>query len=434
MNTARDAAADARLAGTPAPLAYLPWLLSYPLRGHAPAVIVLLVGFLWIGTRTLLGIPMLGIAVIWSVLYLLAVIEDSARGRGSPPPLRADVVYLGGMRVLRALWLPTLLATAVWSLHAEGRIAAALLVVLLAALWLPSYFLVMATEDRLAAALNPLRLLRTLLVLGWPYLALSAGLSLLGAGWTLLAHWPLWAWAAAAAYGLVMAGHAIGYLAYHRAAALDLDVHVAEPGQVAREQAQSERLHALLERIETALRHYDAEAALRALESEPGGPADPLRFHEDVYVRLCQRGHAALIHAQGRRLITRLLNARRPGRALEVWESSLNRHSGFEPASTLELEALARHALAQGQYAVFERLLHRLEDRYGDDPVVLSLRLLQAQDCAERCGDESRARALLQPLLNCTQHPHHARVLALHRVLSRPPPVAAPAPPVRAPD
>lgn len=433
MKQPGDATADARLAGTPAPLVYLPWLLAYPLRGHAPAVIVLLVGFLWIGTRTLLGIPMLGIAAIWSVHYLLAVIEDSARGRGSPPPLRAEVVYLGGLRVLRAVWLPTLLATVAWNLNGEGRIAAALGVVLLAALWLPAYFLVMATADNLAAALNPLRALRTMLVLGWPYFALVTGLSLLGAGWTLLSHWPLWGWAAAAAYALVLGGHAIGYLAYHRAAALDLDVHVAEPGRQAREQAQAERLQTLLDRIEAAQLRYDGAAALSALEAEPGGPADPLRFHEDLYARLCQRGSAALIHAQGRRLITRLLNARRAARALEVWESSLNRHSGFEPASTLELEALARHALTSGQYTVFERLLERLETRYGDDPVVLTLRLLQAQDCAERCGDDTRARELLAPLLTQTQHPQYLRVLALQRALSRSaaPAIPAPPPPVR---
>lgn len=422
----RDDEADARLARTPQVLAYLPWILRYPLSGNCLGVIVMLslFGALSLKSSMVLppplpdtGLPLLVITSIWTLFYLMRVIECSAQGYATPPPMGADVVYLSPLLIFRILLLPALyLNAALWL--APQYPAAPSLFGALAALTVPVYWLILATEDDLAAALNPLRGIAVVLTLGWPYMLACGLLTLLVL--MLQTLWGSWATApliALAAYLLYASCHLLGYLAYHQHQRLGLQVAVRHPDEVAREREQKDRIDALLVRIENCLLNHDERGAAREIEAETGGPVSVRQSFEDLFTRLLSRGTPLLQHTAGRKLITALLAEQRKERALEVAETCLNKNAHFEPATVLELEQLARQALAGKYLQTFERLLHHLDERYPGDPFLITAQFLRAQARAEQQNDEAGALALLQPLLAHTRHPLHSRIAGYARAL-----------------
>lgn len=421
----RDDVADAHLARTSGVRAYLPWILRYPLSGHALPVVIMISLFIVLAMKSSailpmgipdMGLPLLVITLIWSLFYLLRVMEHSALGHATPPPMDGEVVYLNAGKTLSGLFLPLLVAMAVWSLRGDSR--AITLVLALAAYVMPAYLLILAVDKSLLSALNPLRQVQVIAALGAPYLwaclALSASVALLwmlaGALWQIL-------FVALTCYLLFAVAHLLGFLAYHRHARLGLDVAVRDPDLVAREQEQKDRLERLLVRVENCLQVQDKPGAAREILSEPGGPVSVRQFCEDLWQRILTIGHPLLIHSAGRKLISVLLAENRDERALDIAEVCLNKHSGFEPDSTLQLERLARQALKAKYYELFGRLLRDIEARYPGDPITVTAQFLQAQYHAEHRNDDVRARELLAPLLAQKNHSLHPRIAAYARAL-----------------
>lgn len=423
MRLPGEEVADARMARSSGLLNYAPWIAAYPLRGFALPVLLMITLFVTAGMRSdafgtglpLTGIPLLVITAIWSVHYLTLVIRDSARGHALPPALSAEVVFLsGGLR-------PLLLPVAVASLHhwlgsRHPPLAQALL--LASVFLLPAYLFILATEESLAAALNPLRWLQTVLQLGVPYAlsatALTVGVFSLG---KVSGLFSLSVLAFLAVYLAVAAAHLLGYVGFARRGRLGLHVEVRHPDEVAREREQADRLAALLVRIESCLQHRDEAGAAREIAAEPGGPVSVRVFFEALFDRLLGRGNVHLVHAAGARLITVLLAENRNARALEVAERCLDRHPQFEPQAPEQIERLAREALQSRYDALFERLVRNLEQRYPAHPLQVNWQLLRAQFLAERRGDEAAALLLLRPLLALDTHPLQPRIAALTRAL-----------------
>lgn len=425
MNLPGAAEADARMARSGGVIEYLPEILAYPLRGFALPVLLMITLFVTVGMRSNMilpdglpdtGIPLLAITAMWTIYYLQRVIQHSARGHALPPALAGDVVYLTGG--LKPLALPVLMAWGYFPLQAQRpELAQAFLA--LSFVLLPAYLFILATEEDLLAALNPLRWLEVILLMGWPYLAavtlLAIGVLAVNAiaglvGLSLLV--------AFTSYVAVACAHMLGYAGFRRHSSLGLHVEVRHPDAVAREREQARRLASLQTRIQGCLQRGDEDGAARAVTAEPGGPVNVRIFFEDLFQHLLVHGTFGLVHVCGRRLITVLLAENRGSRALEVAEQCLNKNSHFEPENPLQLETLAREALSARYYGLFERLLRNLDQRYPDNPVIVTTQLLRAQYLAEHRGDEAGALAALQPALAATSHPQHARIAAYARALT----------------
>lgn len=434
VHGASSAAADARMAATRSVWRYLPQVFAYPLRGYALPVLLLGTPIVWLILYTLEALLMqdargliralvtvAGAAIggTWLLAYTLRVIERSAAGHALPPPMSADTMFDGGLWFLRALPYPAVLASLYVALAPRAPVATQALLLLGGLLW-PAHALTLATDGRALAAVNPLRLLRVVYDSGALYALVCVTLA--GAGWLLMAQAAKLygiAFCALALYALIAVCHLLGYTAFRRHEALGLDVETQDPQRAALEREQAQRLEGVLARTEAELLRGDPQGALRELLAEPGGPANLRRFHEDLFARLLLRVNVPLALAQGQRLITYLLQDKRAAAALSVYETCIGKYSHFEPETPLQVEQLAQAALDGGYDTLFLRLLEKLERRYPGDAIEVSGGLMLARYWCERRSDDARARDILQPLLARTQHPMHARVVALARVLER---------------
>lgn len=416
----RDHAADDRMAGTPSLAAYLPRILLYPLQGFCLPVVIMIALFTAIGAQSLFGIPMLTITAIWAIHYLLQIVEHTAQGHATAPPLTGEAVFLGMQTVLQALLLPAL------GLFVAARLpaGASAAVLALTAFLFPAALFALAISRDWNAAANPLRWLGVIAGMGTAYLLPCA---LLAAGVLALRLTPpglgLALMAGLVSYLMFATAHLLGFVGYHRRERLGFEARVGDPGERRALEEQSARLEQLLAQVELALVDGQVEAAARAILREPGGPASVRGFFEDLFERLQRRRHPVLLHTAGRRLIGVLLAEKRAPRALEVYETCENLHPGFETEDAAQRVALAQQALEAGHHRLVDRLLADFAQRHPGDPALLPAGLVLARSFSAR-GDDARALAALEPLLSLATHPQHAqaRVLAgALRKLNRPP-------------
>ena len=412
----RHPEADARMARSRGLADYWPQLARYPLTGYCLPVILMLALLITLAMQSSMmlpggipdtGLPLLAISVIWIVFYLIRVIDHTTRGYATPPPMGSEALYLAG--AVKPLALPAMVSLSYFALAGTHKaLADALLAVALFVM--PAYLFIYATEERLAAALNPLRWLQVIAVMGAAYLLpcllLVAGALLLGrisstAGVALLVS--------LCCYGLFGTAHVLGYLGFKRQHALGLQVDVRDPDEVEREQKHASQLKELLRRIHDWQLDGGEASALRAIESHDGGPLDAIRFYEELFHALFMHGSPALIYATGRRLITLLLATRKPTRALDIAEGCLNSHWHFMPSNPTQLEALLRQALSLRFEDLYERLLSGAEaDQHRAEPAWAGVHFLRAQYQSETRRDDDGALQLLAPLRAMTQHPQHA--------------------------
>lgn len=378
MNPGEERQADRRLAGTPSLTAYWPDVLRYPLRGYAPWILLLAAPMVWqcvslmqvfmapvLDGRAVSFVRLLPALLITGVLllyYLLRIVEHSAEGHGLPPKLDGASLTSGWTVLLQVLLYPTLLLM----LCAKPEHAAVAEFITALGLWFwPAHFLILATERELPRALNPLRWLQVMLTLGREYFLLW--LALWGSVLLMRELGSRYYGAGVCAVGLYLIFalcHLIGYMAYHRHKALGFRVSVRDPLTEDMEQEQARRLDLVLKRSRDCLQAGDAKAAVAALLAVPPGPANVLAFHEDLLGKLHLRGDTVLIHTQARRMITFHLNAKRSERALEIYESCVNRDRYFDVESPAQLLPLANAALAQKFEELFERIArHAVAER-----------------------------------------------------------------------
>ena len=414
----RHPEADARMAHSQGLADYWPWLLRYPITGHCLPVIVMLALLITLAMGNSLdlpngrsmpttGLPLMAISVIWVVFYGMRVIDHTTRGYATPPPMGSEALYLFG--AMKPLALPAMTALSVFALRPQHH-GLANVVLAVSLFVMPAYLFILATQQQLASALNPWRWLKLIWVMRagyWlPCLLLVVGalcLQRLSSGISLALL------AACCCYGLFGTAHLLGYLGFKRQHELGLQVDVRDPDEVEREEAHQAQLKALLKKLHDWQLVRDDISALRAVQSHGGGPLDGIRFYEELFQALSTQSSPPLIHAAGQRLISLLLAARKPERALDIAEGCLNSHWYFAPANPAELEALLRQAIAHRFEDLFDRLLKGAEvDQHLTEPAWAKVQFLRAQHQAEARRDDVGALQLLQPLRAMTQHAQHA--------------------------
>jgi hypothetical protein len=414
----RDDAADRRMAETGSLLKYLPRIVAYPLSGHALPAVLMLSVLLWFGVQSILGIALFAISAPWVFHYAEAVIDNTAAGRATAPQFGGDMIYLGGVRALRPLVGVGAIAGA-WMLAGNRGEGAQLAVLIVGAFLFPAYMLVVSVGKSLVAAFNPLQLFAVMARVGRAYFAVCLILAGSVAAVVMIANKAaLFVSLFVALYLWVMTFHLLGYVAFHRAKELGLEVKVAAPTDESRRMdEQNARLAAVLRNIDAALNRRDLDAAGKALYADPGGPADVRLFHEELFEQMQRRRNPTLVHAQGQRLVTQLLREKRVPRALEIAETCYDVHPDFVTEQPAHAVVLAEAALQARREGLFERLTRDAPKRYGKDAAVLSLAFLTAKYWAEFKRDDDRAREILKPLLAQSGHPLHRQIAAYAKAL-----------------
>jgi hypothetical protein len=414
----RDAVADQRMVDTPSLLAYLPWLLRYPLAGHALPALLLFTGLLWIGLQSILGIALLAIVSPWLLRYAEHIVERTAAGQATPPMFGGEQLYLEPLALLRSASGPLLVASA-WFAAADAGARTALLVV--AALLLPAYMLVLATHRSLVALFNPLAWIGVIAALGLHYLPLAAVLAMVVGAVLLVADRLAFAGALAVLiYAWLFSCHVIGFVLFHRAERFGLTPSRAQTSAEIRSGiAFDQRLARVLAQVDAAIDKGQLQAAADALLAD-AGPADAQRrFHEALFEALQSRRRAPLLLLQGARLVDVLIGAKQAAAAVDVAEICLDAHHSFAPGTLAQAIVLADEALRSRRGALLERLLAAARARFTADDATASLAFIEARYHMELRDDAARAREVLAPALRRTGHPQHAQIMAYARALAK---------------
>lgn len=426
----RDHAADRRMAETGRLLKYLPCILLYPLTGQALLTTLLLSTLLWFGVQSIFGVIILAVSAPWTFHYAEGVIEETARGRATPPPFRGEMIFLGSnLGALRPL-VGVALAVYGWDFARDYGPGAEIAALGLAAFLFPAFMLVVTVENSVLSALNPAKLFQAIVGVGVAYLALCLVLTLAAAGVVLAVRTgaPGMGLGATLSFGAIfvsiylwlMTFHLLGYVAFHRAEQLGLPVKTpAVTEATLAMERQAARLAAVLRNVDAALAAKDLDAAGRALTADPGGPADARLFHEELFeeIQHARRRNVALVHLQGQRLISLLVREKRVPRALDVAETCFDAHPDFQPETPEHAVVLAEAALQAKREGLFRRLTGDREKRYAGTPTLVSLQFLAARHAYEHGRDEARARELLAPLLAHSTHPRHRQIAAYAKAL-----------------
>jgi hypothetical protein len=407
----RDDVADRQMASSRLP-AYLLAVVRYPLRGHAPPVIVVITLLLALGSASLVALLPLIVGVMWTAHYGLRIVEHTSYGHARPPRLTGDALMLTDAFTWSAMLMPGVVI--VLHVQGSGTVAACIAVLL------PAHWIALATTRSLLTALNPVKLAQIIVVTGWSYIATCALLwaaarlagTLEGAVSSVLSI-------AACLYLLFAGCHLLGFVAYQRHERLGMGVHVERPSRLRElEAAQAQRLDQLMARIEPLHRARDDEAAARLLFESVPGPADEHRFHEVLFERLKALPARGLALTQAARLIGFLIGRRRLDRALEIAENALDLDPRFRTESVLHLASLCEQAWQTRRYALLDRLLTGPAESFGSEPDARRLDGLRMRLLIERDRDEAAARRLLSALGPLEGHPCEQELGAYARLLS----------------
>jgi len=264
---------------------------------------------------------------------------------------------------------------------------------------------------RSLAWLDPLRLLRTVIVLGPGYLLAStvilggAAVTVLGAD--LGAPYLL---AALGLYCLVLGHHLVGYLAFRARAALGLEAQFAPEVTAARDrEARDRELEAALDRAHRLASVNRTRDAAALIETELPPATDPVLREVMLLERLLTWRNQELLVWQARRTIGTLLDAGRASRALAMMARCLSACGDADPALPAQRLRLGQQALSEGHDDLALRILRDQDLRYPDDPEAIAASLLYAETQLAR-GHAAAAHPVLLRLSVHTEHADAARV------------------------
>ncbi len=423
----------------PARADLLAWIAGLAAGGLVAHLLAGEFAFIWWPKFSIAGSPggVVGSLLSVSLEFVLALMAlkvaveallDTAHARLLPD---ASGAASGGETVAsdsQAVRQLFLLLGAAAAIYAAMRIGGgvAILGVALAALLLPAAIMLLAEDDSLRQALNPLAWFALVTRLGAAYAVLAAKIALLGAAavaaQVAFAMWlpdlaavPL---ARAASIYLLFAGyHGIGLVMLHQHAALGLDI--ARP--IPRPLHATPEEDACMHEVDTLLadgKPADAIACLARLIRGRGVSA-PLHAR---YRQLLSAGNDRDgLLAHGRDYIATLLALKRDTQAVALLHECLALDPAFELAEPEEVFRLVCHAEATGQTQLAVTLAEQFLRRFPRDRERLAVGLAAARLMCGRLGREADACALLDRLLiEGHEHPLAPQLRALRAAIVLP--------------
>lgn len=343
--------------------------------------------------------------------YAYAVLSHTAAGHLTPPEVDLRMVNEGLHLPFKQLVV--FIAMGVIAGLVGGLLgpAAGLVYILLMNLLLPASVMVLATEESIGKALNPLLLLSMVRRIGWSYLILCAFLLILwaGAGATmgLLAGHGSLAWGLLVVnfvmmYFLLIMFHMMGYVIYQHHDALGFRID-AEPDE-AEAWASAPQRHPVLNEVEILLKEGRMDLAIERLkEAFERAPAE-LALREKLYQLAVATQDPQLILEQGPNLITALLAANQPRKAALVFRDCYQVDPQCRPSAD-QSHALASElaALREGKIAL--ELMSGFAHRHPNHPDIPRLYFLAAKILSESFKQDRKATDILKSLL--ARYPAH---------------------------
>jgi len=349
------------------------------------------------------GLGMLSIFMLVAVValvtrYNLLVIERLARGQ-LPAPGFGDALDGNSAALFAKVIGMTLFAGFVGYQAARLGSGAVQVYSIALSLLAPAAMIVLALENSLRAAINPLKLLQFTLIIGWPYwllwlatTAVSAAPELLIA--TVATQLPLWALvpviAAITTYFSIVTSSMMGYICLSRQQRLGINAE-REDDEHFLDEREFDRALALAQ-AHILLRESDFNSARRTLVDTLRRYPDDAALNERYYRLLLATQDKKALRELGPHLLEKFIRMNRAHKAAELYLAT-------DPLPTID-KSFLRHQLAealyrQQKYRPAALLLNNLHKDDKDYRHLDAAYLLLAQIYLDGFNREDMARQLL---------------------------------------
>jgi hypothetical protein len=391
---------DLKTSSDPDPLATAQRVLAYPFQpGPLSTIVAIAASHAIVGLLPLGGLLDL---VVWAAFfkYAFEVLRWSANGRDVAPEISFTVSDSIGRFAVLLLLLVELL---VMLMGAWYGLPGALGTGLVAVFAMPAMMVVLALEEGVLRALNPVVWIQIAARIGSAYLLpvgfFCAALIVQSVVALALAKVLPGFIATFAVFcvvnTLVIANfHLIGSVIHDHADELGYTGHLELQDEVGR---LDPARHAI-DIARSVAAGGDAEGAAALLREELVAHPDALAMHDEYRHWLSEAGDTAKLVAHGKSYVPILLRGDQLRRAVDVARESTALDSKFALEDAADVTRLAKAAAAAGDTQLALAQLGGFHKRFRGHPDIASNYLLAAKLLAERMGKEMPARALLQQI------------------------------------
>lgn len=340
--------------------------------------------------------------IVWASFfqYAFEVLRWSANGRADAPEIALTVsAGVGRYAVALAILISALIMLTNFFF---GRIAAFVVGALLMSA-LPAMMMILALEEGLLRALNPLVWLMIAARIGRSYLIL-AGLfigALFVQSIVALMLTPIVPGIVAVplvyfAVGYLMIAnfHLIGSVIHEHSDELGYSGHLELQDEV----PHTDKSRAILDAARARAAGGDVRGAIALLREELAAHADLLPVHDEYRHWLRQDGDKAELAAHGKKYIPVLLEQNQDRRAIDVVRECQLLDPAFALDKAEDVTRLAHAAADAGQTQIALGMLAGFHKRFRDHPDIGRNYLLAAKLWAERMNKEMQARAMLNQI------------------------------------
>ena len=383
----------------------LPRMFTYPAHENA----LIRIACFGIGVTVLQAVPF-GFVIallVWLgfLAFCFGVLERTARGHLLAATLHVDERSGRDPRPLLQLVLVIVFGVLVYAVAASMGPLAAQVAMLVSTALLPASIMILALDEQLLAALNPARIVSTIAGIGLPYLALCAFLFLLlqsssfavGALARVLPHW-LSALLAnmVTMYFLVSIYYLMGYALYQNHAALGIDVQV-DPATAGRAvSARGREVDVLDPETQALIADGDLDAAAKRIETRLRREWENDKLHERYHKLLLLLDKPVALERHLNEYVGKLIDAKKPARAVDVYEAAQRKQPGVSLAGPAWLLPLATQAFELRRDATALRLLEGFETNFPGHADSAAVAMLNARILLERQGRYEQAESIFR--------------------------------------
>ena len=394
----------------------LPRVFTYPAHGDALVKIAAFALAAGIAEAWLMFGGLIS-RLVWLgfLAYCFRVLERTARGHLNPAEFEMNESTGPDRRPLKQLLIfLVFFGLAVVAGAAGGELAMQVGFVV-AALVIPAAIMVLAVDDSLRAALNPLRIVSTIAGIGLPYLALCAFLFLLMQSSEYLSDaldlvLPDFAAAVLAdvvtMYFMVSMYYLMGYALYQNHSALGIDVQV-DTAMAARAVARKPAVPDVLgPETQGLVAEGKLQEAAARIEERLRREWDNNRLHDQYHKLLLAAGEPKPIAKHVNEYVAKLVREKKGARAVEVFEAGRAKVPDLTLHDPELALPLAKHATELRRDATAFELLKGFDKRFPGHADIPGVYMLAATILLERQNQYAMAQKIFQGIVQ--KYPQHA--------------------------
>ena len=392
----------------------LPHFFVYPLQAKALVVLALLtlLNTFVNGGLTGLVASLFSMAVL--IKYGFAIINERGQGHTHAPSL-ADVLLNDPDHLFLRQTLLMIAMGVLISFAASVAPSLGLLVMGFLTLAMPASIMLLAVDKSVRSALNPLKLMTLMMIIGWPYLLLWFCSQAIAVGPYILAEFMIGdstqqappgiftfvALNFSVAYFSIMLYTMLGYVLFEYQHELGYHTAVDDTEALSAQAFLKARTLGEVAVLISDQKYPEARQCLRsALDSVRDDTELHTRYHK--LLMLLDDQEALANHAEY--LVQLLLDQRQPARAVGIVLDVQSRVANFKLSKPATAVTIAERMTEQGHHRNAVRLLQNFHKHQPNDRLLPAAYLLVAKTLIEYLGDDNNGRAIARYTLN--KHPN----------------------------